>query len=202
MDETAPEVDLSGDDGFAVDDSTELTGAGFGTARIVSSTVGAVLVGLIVLFAFAAGGGDDDNQVSELLAQRAPSIAGTTVTGEPYDIDDHRGSWVLVNFFATWCPGCVNEHDDLVALESWGANGGDLELVSVVFNDPVDRVEEFFDQRGGTWPVLEDRGGTSGDFGVLQIPESFLVSPAGQVVLHVEGEVTADEVVRIIEEAR
>ncbi len=168
------------------------------TARIVSITVGVVLVGLIALLALS-GGDDGEDAVSPLLAQRAPSIAGTTLGGDSYDIDDHRGSWVLVNFFATWCPGCVNEHDDLVALERWGAETGQLGLVSVVFNDPVERVEQFFAERGGSWPVLEDRGGTSGDFGVVQIPESFLVSPAGQVIFHQEGEVSAEEIVGIIE---
>lgn len=168
------------------------------TARIVSITVGVVLLALIALLALA-GGDDGEDAGSPLIRERTPPIAGVAIDGRSFDIDNHRGSWVLVNFFATWCPGCVNEHDDLVALEQWGAENGELQLVSVVFNDPVDRVEEFFAQRGGTWPVLEDRGGISGDFHVLQIPESFLVSPAGQVVVHVEGEVAAQRIIEIIE---
>jgi cytochrome c biogenesis protein CcmG/thiol:disulfide interchange protein DsbE len=170
------------------------------TARIVSITVGVVLVALIALLGFA-GGDDGESAGSPLIQERTPPIAGVAIDGQPFDIDDHRGSWVLVNFFATWCPGCVNEHDELVALEQWGADNGELQLVSVVFNDPVERVEEFFEQRGGTWPVMEDRGGISGDFHVLQIPESFLVSPSGQVVVHVEGEVAAQRIVEIIEGA-
>ncbi len=167
-----------------------------GPTRIISIAVGVVVVGLIALL--AAGGRDDADAVTSLLGTRAPEVAGTTLTGERYDIDDHRGSWVLVNFFATWCPGCVNEHPELVELERWGAESGELELVSVVFNDPVDRVEEFFSERGGGWPVLNSPA-VPVQFQVAQIPETFLVSPTGQVVLHVEGEVSAPELKRFIE---
>ena len=171
-----------------------------GAARFIAVTVGIVLVALVGLLAFA-GGGDADDGTTSLLGARAPQVEGTTLAGQPYDIDDRRGSWVLVNFFATWCPGCVNEHPELVELERWGAERGDLELVSVVFNDPVERVEEFFAERGGTWPVLNNPS-VPVDYQVAQIPETFLVSPAGQVVLHVEGEVAAQEIIAVIEGSR
>ncbi len=173
-------------------------GSSGGPARTISIVVGVTLVALIALLAFA-GSGDDDERTS-LLLQRTPEVAGIALDGRSFDIDNHRGSWVLVNFFATWCPGCVNEHDDLVELERWGGETGDLQLVSVVFNDPVDRVDEFFAQRGGTWPVLNSPS-VPVDFQVAQIPETFLVSPAGQVVLHVQGEVSAPDLIRFIENA-
>ena len=165
-------------------------------ARKAATTVGVVLVALVALLAFA-GGEDEVNGVSALLQQRTPEVAGTAIDGTEYNIDDHRGSWVLVNFFATWCPGCINEHPDLVELEQWGEQNGNLSLVSVVFNDPLERVEEFFADEGGTWPVLNNPE-VPIDFGVAQIPETFLVSPAGQVVWHQEGEVRADRVIELI----
>ncbi|MEM7323227.1 MAG: TlpA disulfide reductase family protein [Actinomycetota bacterium] len=168
-------------------------------ARKVATGVGVVLVALITLLAFA-GGEEEQDGVSALLRQRTPEVAGVALDGTPYNIDDHRGDWVLVNFFATWCPGCVNEHPDLVELERWGAERGDLSLVSVVFNDPVDRVEEFFAAQGGGWPVLNSPE-VPVEFGVAQIPETFLVSPAGQVVFHVEGEVRAERVIELIEQS-
>lgn len=172
-------------------------GPGRGPTRIVAIISGVLLFALVGLLAFA--GGDDPDERNPLLGRRAPQVAGPTLDGGSYNIDDHRGSWVLVNFFATWCPGCVNEHPELVELEAWGGERGDLELVSVVFNDPVDRVEEFFSERGGSWPVLNNPTIPVG-YQVAQIPETFLVSPAGQVVLHIEGEVSAAELTRFIEE--
>ncbi|MEM7275050.1 MAG: TlpA disulfide reductase family protein [Actinomycetota bacterium] len=173
--------------------------AGTGPARKAAIVVGVFLVALVALFAFAPDD-DDEGGVSALLRQRAPEVSGVAIDGRTFDIDDHRGSWVLVNFFATWCPGCVNEHPDLVDLERWGAENGQLTLVSVVFNDPVPAVDAFFEQRGGTWPVLNSPE-VPVEFQVVQIPETFLVSPAGQVVMHIEGEVRATEIVRFIEAA-
>ncbi|MEL6984122.1 MAG: TlpA disulfide reductase family protein, partial [Actinomycetota bacterium] len=135
-----------------------------------------------------------------LIGTRAAPVAGEILGGDgTFDIDDHRGSWVLVNFFATWCPPCVAEHPDLVELETWGREN-DLQLVSVVFNDPPDAVTRFFQERGGTWPVI-DNPTVAVDYRVSQIPESFLISPAGQVVVHVEGQLAASEIIRTIEGA-
>ena len=164
---------------------------GLGPARRASIVVGVVVALLIVLFAL--GRDEQVDGVSALLGSRTPSVTGPMLDGDafdgpPYDIDDHRGSWVLVNFFATWCPPCVAEHPDLVELERWGGERGDVELVSVVFNDPPDRVADFFAVRGGGWPVI-DNAEVPLAFGVSQIPETFLVSPSGQVVLHVESQI-------------
>lgn len=174
-------------------------GSESGTARKISIAVGVVLVGLIGLLAFSGGGDDSGNGSSPLLQQRTPSVAGTTLSGEQFDIDDHRGSWVLVNFFATWCPPCVIEHPELVALEQWGEENN-LELVSIVFNDPAERVETFFAERGGTWPVLNEPS-IPIDFSVAQVPETFIVTPSGQVVLHLTGGVEAAELIDFIEAA-
>jgi cytochrome c biogenesis protein CcmG/thiol:disulfide interchange protein DsbE len=178
---------------------TETGGPGrqLGPARLASIAVGVVLLALVILFALGSGT-DEAADASTLLGDRAPVVAGETLDGGTFNIDDHRGSWVLVNFFATWCPGCIIEHDDLVELETWGAERGDLQLVAVVFNDPPDRVQAFFDERGGTWPVLNEPS-VPLDYRVSLIPESFLVSPDGRIVLHIEGEVQADDIKRVIE---
>ncbi len=171
---------------------------GLGPARITSIVVGLVVAFLVVLFAL--GRDEVVDQASDLLGARARPVAGELLGGGgDFDIDDHRGSWVLVNFFATWCPPCVAEHPDLVELEAWGQERGDVQLVSVVFNDPPDRVAQFFAERGGSWPVI-DNPTVAVDYRVAQIPESFLVSPSGQIVLHIEGQLAAAEVRRIIEE--
>ena len=171
---------------------------GLGPARLTSIIVGLVVAALVVLF--AVGRDDPANGVSALLGSRTPAVEGEALNGGSFDIDDHRGSWVLVNFFATWCPPCVAEHPELVELEAWGVERGDLQLVSVVFNDPPEAVAEFFAERGGSWPVI-DNPTVAVDYRVAQVPESFLVSPAGQVILHVEGQLAASEIKQLIEEA-
>lgn len=172
---------------------------GLGPARVTAIVVGVVVAALIALFAF--GGGDATTEGSDLLGARAAPVSGELLNGDgTFDIDDHRGSWVLVNFFATWCPPCVAEHPDLVELEAWGAQRGDVQLVSVVFNDPPEAVARFFAERGGNWPVI-DNPTVAIDYRVAQVPETFLVSPSGQIVVHIEGQLVAADIKQAIEGA-
>ncbi len=166
-------------------------------ARKIALSVGVVLVAFIALLAF--GGTTPDEETSDLLGVRVPEVKGETLTGGSYNIDAARGKWVVVNFFATWCPQCVVEHPDLVALEEWGAQNGQLEVVSIVFNDTPDSVAEFFDERGGTWPVLAEPS-TSVAFQIRAVPESFLVDPSGVVRVHYTGGILAESVITVIEE--
>ncbi len=195
---TGPDLAPTAETGAAPDGPAVSTASGgMGPARKASIIVGVVVAALIVLFAM--GRDDAIDQGSALLGARAAPVTGELLGGGgSFDIDDHRGSWVLVNFFATWCPPCVAEHPDLVELEAWGAARGDLQLVSVVFNDPPDAVARFFEERGGTWPVI-DNPAVAIDYQVAQVPETFLVSPSGQVVLHIEGQLVADDIKRAIE---
>lgn len=165
--------------------------------RWIALGVGGFVIALVALF--ATGNVDGAiNQPSPLLDRRVPEISATAVDGREYDIDDFRGQWVLVNFFATWCPGCVVEHPELVSLEAWGEANGRLSIVSVAFNEEPTRVQAFFDAEGGSWPVLNDAS-TSVDFQIRKIPETFLVAPSGLVVQHFIGGIVEEDVVAIIE---
>jgi cytochrome c biogenesis protein CcmG, thiol:disulfide interchange protein DsbE len=172
------------------------------TVLVVSLVVGLVLAGFVALLAVSAGG-DDGEEASTLIGRPAPPVVGTSLDGEPFDIDEHRGKWVLVNYFAAWCPPCVEEHPELIAFDEAHEEAGDVELVSVVFDDDEDDVRTFFDENGGDWPVLiEGTDGVAVDWGVLTVPETFLVSPQGIVVHRFTGGVTQDDLESILAQAR
>lgn len=177
--------------------------------RTASIVVGLVVMALIVLL--AVGGGDPEGESSAVLGRRVPAIVGVPLEGLAgdsvdgagnlvrYNIDARRGEWVLVNFFATWCPGCITEHPELVALERWGGDNR-LSIVAVVFDDPdTGAIQAFFADQGGGWPVIDDPGAAI-EFQIAQIPESFLVAPSGLVVEHYVGGLSATAVRQTIEE--
>lgn len=160
-------------------------------APIIAGIVGVAVLALVVLFVVSPKG-DEKQDTSPLLGKLAPELTGTTSTGESVDLDAFRGEWVLLNFFATWCPPCVLEHPELVQLSK--DDGGSLQVVSVVSGDSAANVQAFFDENGGNWPVLVNDTGASGlDYGLKKLPESYLIAPDGTVVVKFAGGITAKD---------
>jgi cytochrome c biogenesis protein CcmG/thiol:disulfide interchange protein DsbE len=176
-------------------------GAGGGRRRvglIVSAVVAVVLVAFVAVLATREPA-TERRASSPLIGKVAPALAGETVDGASFDIDDHRGRWVLVNFFATWCQPCVQEHPELVRFSQAHAAADDAVVVSVVYDESdLGRVRDFFAERGGDWPVLSDGLLPAVDYGVVKVPESYLVAPNGLVVQKYTGGVTQDMIERDI----
>lgn len=169
-------------------------------SAIIAGIVGVAVLGLVAIFALSPDRAERA-AASPVVGQLAPELTGTTMDGADFDIDAHRGRWVVVNFFATWCPPCVEEHPELVAFAE--QNVGRAQLVSVAFDDTeIDQVEQFFVDNGGDWPVITaGADGASLDYGVKKLPESFLVDPSGTVVAKINGGVTSAELDQLIVEA-
>ncbi|MFP3906799.1 MAG: TlpA family protein disulfide reductase [Acidimicrobiales bacterium] len=171
------------------------------TALVSASIVGVVLVAFIALLATRDSG--DREGRSALIGGPAPAVAGTTLDGATFDLDELRGRWVLVNFFATWCPPCIVEHPELVSFHEAHAGSGDVEVVSVAFQDSGEEIEAFFEEQGGEWPVLaEGVSSVAVSWGVSALPESFLVTPDGVVVHKFTGGVTYEGLQSILSQVR
>lgn len=208
-----PDVDESDLDELAVDDPAagalvddpddDVVGARKGrTALVTAAVIGLVLAALVGVL---ANGEPSSARLSDspLLGRRAPAIEGTSLlSGAPFDLADERGRWVVVNFFATWCIPCREEHPDLVRFAAAHDAADDARVVSVVFSDQPDDVERFFDERGGSWPVIDDTTGIVPAWGVTGVPESYLVDPGGVVVAKIVGGITAEGLEDLLARAR
>ena len=138
---------------------------------------------------------------SPLLGLAAPDFSGRSVLdSKPFALADQRGKFVVLNFFASWCVPCAIEHPELAAFAKAHAATGDAELVSVVFQDPLEDVRAFFARRGGNWPVLDsDRAAV--DYGVTGVPETFLIDPNGFVVAKWSRAIKQSEIESVMRQA-
>ena len=178
-----------------------------GGPRLALTAAGviAVLVALMVVVLATRDPSTERQSQSPLLGQLAPATAGTTLDGEEVSIDDHRGRWVVLNFFASWCTPCIEEHPQLMAFDAAHRAEGDAVLIGVTFDDKTEDAKAFFEERGGDWPVIDDPENSIGvAYGVAQVPETFVIAPNGTVVQRFAGAVTRaklDEVIAAFEEA-
>lgn len=165
---------------------------------LVSAVALALLIGALVAVLATAEPSTSKLADSPLLGKVAPPLHGGG-----YDLIDGAGTWVVVNFFATWCVPCQAEHDDLVAFSNAHALAGDASIVSVVFDDTPKNVKAFFKRNGGDWPVVTDTDGRiATDFGVTGVPESYLIDPSGIVRAKIVGGVVADKLEALLARAK
>lgn len=194
----------------SVDDAVDPDGQYAGTRRpgklapFVAMAIALVMVGLVVLLIGADP--DDGTQTADtpLMNQPAPEAVGVLADGTPFDLSRRKGSWVVINFFQSDCIPCQREHPELVefvdqqrALDEQRAQNGQgpvgAEFYSIVFGDTQERVERFFDENGGDWPVVYSEGdGMPTAFGVNLVPETWIIDPSGVVRFRAISEVTAD----------
>ncbi len=154
----------------------------------------AVAVPLCLLVIALANGQPAANRAvqSPLLGKPAPAMEGTTVDGTRASLADYKGKWVVVNFFATWCVPCRQEHPELIRFSQAHDAAGDAAVLGVVYSDNAQAVREYRDKEGGGWAMLADpKGRIALDYGVAGVPESFLISPDGLVVAKLLGGVSA-----------
>jgi len=108
-----------------------------------------------------------------------------------------HGKWVLVNFWAPWCPPCLQETPELVALQQRHKN---LQVIGVaVMYGSRQKVMEVVNKLSISYPIVFGTEDTAGDFGGLAgLPTSFLYSPSGKLVEHIVGPVTQVDIERKI----
>ena len=179
--------------------------------RVAPFVVLAVAVVFAGFFYVLAGGdGQQADKLglvdSPLLGRPAPTVRSTTLDATPFDLARRKGSWVVLNFFNSTCAPCRAEHPELVKFAeqqaSFGADGAELYTV-LQYQDQIENVKKFFIARGGDWPIVrDDEGGINVDFAVAQVPETFIVNPAGIVVLRWAGPIDANTLSQLVQQQR
>jgi len=155
--------------------------------------IAGIVIALALVGILAAGLGKDPQAiVSPLIGKPAPGFALKAVgTGETIDLSQFRGKPVVLNFWATWCRPCWDEHP--VLTENAQLMGSRVQFVGVVFQDDEKKITDFLQQRGWAYPTLvDDRGKTAIAYGVGGVPETFFLDKNGKIVAKFDGPMSSD----------
>lgn len=157
------------------------------TVLLIGVAIAAVLLGVLFM-----GLGKNPNEIrSPLIGRTAPTFTLREVgTGRAVDLTQLKGKPVVINFWATWCAPCWEEHPVLVANAKLRP---DVQFLGVVFQDSEEKIMGFLQQRGSSYPtVVDDKGKTAIAYGVGGVPETFFLDANGKIVAKFSGPMSTD----------
>ncbi|TDR80353.1 peroxiredoxin family protein [Paludibacterium purpuratum] len=131
----------------------------------------------------------------------APAVRFTTLQGRQMDLASLKGKVVLVNFWATSCPGCIEEMPQMQRMvQQYGPAG--FTVLAVAMNyDPPNYVQTFVQKNALPFLVTMDtQGEIAKAFGDIQLtPSTFLIDRDGNIVKRYVGVMNFNEVRQLIE---
>ena len=113
--------------------------------------------------------------------------------GKTHNFSDYKGKWVLVNYWATYCPPCLAEMPDI---ERFSQDNKDkfIALGFDVGGSEKADIAEFSYHNKINYPLIPTQGSTLLAFGiVMAVPTSYVISPEGEIVDKFVGLITYDD---------
>jgi cytochrome c biogenesis protein CcmG/thiol:disulfide interchange protein DsbE len=147
-----------------------------------------IFAAMAALFAFALTSGDPTKLPSALIGRPVPqtefpALEGLVENGQPVPgfaaADLAKGKVSVVNFWASWCAPCIEEHPLLIALK---ARSG-VDIYGVNYKDQPEAGRRFIGRYGNPFTAVgTDRSGRNAiEWGVYGMPETFVIDGAGKI---------------------
>jgi thiol-disulfide isomerase/thioredoxin len=125
---------------------------------------------------------------------QAAGFSMTDTGGKTHTLAGYKGKWVLVNYWATWCPPCLVEIPDLIALHENKKNNLAVIGIAVDFRDPK-QVTDFAESLMVSYPIVMGTPKIIDQVGPVQgLPTTYLYNPEGKMVAQQVGAITRESV--------
>lgn len=124
----------------------------------------------------------------------APELPIYDRAGRRIDLSKEKGRLVIVHFWATWCPPCVEELPALSRFWDRYRGRDDIVLYAVSVDRDWKTIESFSAKHPTRLPFFHDPGAsTASRFGASQYPETYVTNESGRVLFRVQGAVSWDD---------
>jgi thiol-disulfide isomerase/thioredoxin len=161
------------------------------------------LVALVLVAGCSGAGAADaaqsDARLPQVVTEGRPArdFSMLTLDGDVVTLSELRGRWVLLNFWATWCPPCVEEMPYL----SHVARERAIEVLGVNYDETRDRAARFVDENNIPFPVLvQPDDATLLFYDTSGIPRTYVIDPEGNVAVQVIGAIRPDAFEAMLDE--
>ena len=118
---------------------------------------------------------------------KAKNFTLMSANGGEISLQDYRGNFVLVNFWATWCPPCIKEMPALNSLHN-KLKSKNFRVVGVHVGPALATVKQYLKDRPVDFDIVIDKNMSLSSWEVAGLPTTFLVNPAGEIIYRATGE--------------
>jgi len=127
----------------------------------------------------SCGPGNEQPTVKAIKGQPSPNFQLTDIKGKDWQLSDLQGKIVFINFWATWCPPCIQEMPSMDALNK-RMSGKPFQMLTILYNDRPEFGQSLVNKSGYNFPVLIDPdSSTAKQYGLTGVPETYIVDPQG-----------------------
>jgi len=174
-----------------------------------------VILSLVLLIGCSSGSADveENSDIEEPLEESevdsedteeeekvyAPDFTLTSMADETYTLSEFQGKKVIVNFWATWCPYCVDEMPDLTKLAQDYED--DLVVLAVNVDESKSKIQDFLDENPNIDLniLLDPKGKTAGAYGANALPLTIGINSDGSVETGYPGMLNYEQMVGMYE---
>jgi len=174
-------------------------------ARIAALAVALVVIVFGVVLALNVGSDPQQDALqSRLLGKAAPDFDLPKLEGGRVKLADIAGKSAIVNFWNSWCLPCRAEEPLLQRFYEKHKDDPDFAMIGIVRDDDTDDVKAYVKKNGVGWTVALDPDSVAAlDFGTRGQPETYAISPSGEVRAAIMGPVrTARDLEQFLAAAR
>ena len=137
------------------------------------------------------------NSTAAVAGDPAPDFTLEDMDGNMVSLSDYKGQFVVLNFFASWCPPCREEAPELQKFEE--QYGDQVKLLILDRAEPKIKVQEFIDEFNSTSTYLLDYNDSMAKpYGVIGQPETFFIDEEGIIRLKHSGPMTTEFMVETV----
>ena len=154
----------------------------------------AITAVLLLLAAAAPAASGADAALEPRTSHRTPPpLVLLDLAGKRHSLEDYRGQVVLINFFGTWCPPCLQEMPSLLVLAA-ALKDHPFAVLAVNVGDSPTRLRQVFgEQKAGFTLLLDSTQAAARSWQARAFPTSFVLDPEGRIRYSAEGPVEWDD---------